>query len=354
MRRRTNRRLLSSLGVSLAVASLSVGAMALAGPASADTTGADATAAMATFAAINADRATAGLPPLTWSASLAQIALSHSAAMAQAGQLFHNPSLSTLLAGAALVGENVGVGPTVSILNTDFMNSPEHRANLLSTQFTQVGAGVVDANGIVWVTEDFVEAPPAPLSASVATAAIPAAAPTAPTPAAPAPAAPVPAAQTRPAPPSPPEPGRPATTAPVAGSSAPAPVAGPAVSTPAPVPPVATATPAPAAASSVPPATTSPAAAPTRPAVHRLAAVPTRAARPVAALGALVLLVLVGAALAYLSLPVLLAGLRRRPGAVKPALTTVNARSVAVRVRPTAVGVHARPRLSAVPAVQSL
>jgi len=349
MRRRTNRRLLSSLGVSLAVASLSVGAMALAGPASADTTGADATAAMATFAAINADRATAGLPPLTWSASLAQIALSHSAAMAQAGQLFHNPSLSTLLAGAALVGENVGVGPTVSILNTDFMNSPEHRANLLSTQFTQVGAGVVDANGIVWVTEDFVEAPPAPLSASVATAAIPAAAPTAPTPAAPAPAA-----QTRPAPPSPPEPGRPATTAPVAGTSAPAPVAGPAVSTPAPVPPVATATPAPAAASSVPPATTSPAAAPTRPAVHRLAAVPTRAARPVAALGALVLLVLVGAALAYLSLPVLLAGLRRRPGAVKPALTTVNARPVAVRVRPTAVGVHARPRLSAVPAVQSL
>src|SRR5579884_4041756 len=221
MRRRTNRRLLSSLGVSLAVASLSVGAMALAGPASADTTGADATAAMATFAAINADRATAGLPPLTWSASLAQIALSHSAAMAQAGQLFHNPSLSTLLAGAALVGENVGVGPTVSILNTDFMNSPEHRANLLSTQFTQVGAGVVDANGIVWVTEDFVEAPPAPLSASVATAAIPAAAPTAPTPAAPAPAA-----QTRPAPPPPPEPGRPPTPAPVARNRAPAPVAG--------------------------------------------------------------------------------------------------------------------------------
>jgi len=36
------------------------------------------------------------------------------------------------------------------------MNSPEHRANILDHDFTQVGVGVsVDKNGIIWVTEDF-------------------------------------------------------------------------------------------------------------------------------------------------------------------------------------------------------
>jgi hypothetical protein len=36
------------------------------------------------------------------------------------------------------------------------MQSPEHRANILDHDFTQIGVGVsVDKNGIVWVTEDF-------------------------------------------------------------------------------------------------------------------------------------------------------------------------------------------------------
>jgi hypothetical protein len=36
------------------------------------------------------------------------------------------------------------------------MHSPEHKANILDHDFTQVGVGVsVDKNGIIWVTEDF-------------------------------------------------------------------------------------------------------------------------------------------------------------------------------------------------------
>jgi hypothetical protein len=36
------------------------------------------------------------------------------------------------------------------------MNSPEHLANILDSDYTQIGVGVtVDRSGIIWVTEDF-------------------------------------------------------------------------------------------------------------------------------------------------------------------------------------------------------
>ena len=55
---------------------------------------------------------------------------------------------------AKAVGENVGEGPTVTDIHNAFMNSPEHKANILDHDFTQVGVGVsVDKNGIIWVTE---------------------------------------------------------------------------------------------------------------------------------------------------------------------------------------------------------
>src|SRR5206468_1048702 len=82
----------------------------------------------------------------------------HSQAMAAQSSLYHNPSLTTAIHNWQAVGENVGEGPDVSDIHVAFMNSPEHRANILDHDFTQVGVGVsVDHNGIVWVTEDFRE-----------------------------------------------------------------------------------------------------------------------------------------------------------------------------------------------------
>src|SRR5206468_9768196 len=105
---------------------------------------------------MNAARQANGLRPYTVSYDLTSIARGHSRTMASKGQLYHNPSLTSEVQNWQAVGENVGDGPTVGDIHTAFMNSPEHRANILDHDFTQVGVGVsVDKNGIIWVTEDF-------------------------------------------------------------------------------------------------------------------------------------------------------------------------------------------------------
>jgi hypothetical protein len=107
-------------------------------------------------AKMNAARQANGLAPYAVASDLASIARSHSAQMASSQTLYHNPSLTSQVQNWQAVGENVGEGPTVSDIHTAFMNSPEHRANILDHDFTQVGVGVVvDKNGMIWVTEDF-------------------------------------------------------------------------------------------------------------------------------------------------------------------------------------------------------
>jgi hypothetical protein len=107
-------------------------------------------------AKMNAARQAAGLRPYAVYSDLTSVARSHSQQMASQQRLYHNPNLTSDVQNWQAVGENVGEGPTVSDIHTAFMNSPEHRANILDHDFTQVGVGVsVDKNGIIWVTEDF-------------------------------------------------------------------------------------------------------------------------------------------------------------------------------------------------------
>ena len=107
-------------------------------------------------AKMNAARESAGLRPYVVASDLTSVARQHSAQMASKQELYHNPNLTTQVQNWQAVGENVGEGPTVSDIHNAFMQSPEHRANILDHDFTQVGVGVVvDKNGIIWVTEDF-------------------------------------------------------------------------------------------------------------------------------------------------------------------------------------------------------
>ena len=107
-------------------------------------------------AKVNAAREAAGLRPYSVASDLISVARAHSAQMASRQSLYHNPNLTTDVQNWQAVGENVGEGPTVSDVHVAFMNSPEHRSNILDHDFTQIGVGVtVDSNGIVWVTEDF-------------------------------------------------------------------------------------------------------------------------------------------------------------------------------------------------------
>jgi uncharacterized protein YkwD len=108
------------------------------------------------IAKINAARQSAGLRSYAVASDLTSVARSHSNQMAQRQELYHNPNLTSDVQNWQAVGENVGEGPTVDDIHQAFMNSPEHRANILDHDFTQVGVGVtVDSHGTIWVTEDF-------------------------------------------------------------------------------------------------------------------------------------------------------------------------------------------------------
>lgn len=106
-------------------------------------------------AALNEARAAQGLPALSVAGDLTSVARSHSTRMADGDNLHHNPNLGSHVSNWQKVGENVGKGPSVSSIHSAFMNSPGHRANILGSDWTQVGVGVDVRDGTVWVTQVF-------------------------------------------------------------------------------------------------------------------------------------------------------------------------------------------------------
>jgi uncharacterized protein YkwD len=113
-------------------------------------------------ALINRDRAAAGLPPLTWSKCLAPIAVSNAVRLSRQGwvQPYHTNGASLDLGChlGAQAGENVGywsAGVNDGQLNTMFMNSPDHRANILGPYQYVATAWAVGANGVAYVAVEF-------------------------------------------------------------------------------------------------------------------------------------------------------------------------------------------------------
>lgn len=201
------------------------------------------------LAHLNALRASHGLPGLVVSSDLASIASAHSQQMMQQQTIFHNPWLTSQVSNWQVLGENVGMGPSVAAIDTAFDNSPEHYANEVNSSYTQVGIGTAwDNRGYLYVTIDFRK----PMSAPAPAPRPPAPAPRPPAPQPPAPRPPAPPA----AHPAAPRPAAPAVAAPVAAApAAPVPVASPATSStsPAAPPPTAPGTTAAAAPSSISP-----------------------------------------------------------------------------------------------------
>jgi len=104
---------------------------------------------------LNSERAAHGLQPLVMRSDLTQVAQSWSEHMAATGVLSHNPELATAIDNWLAVGENVGDGPTIADLDSAFMASPKHRANVLDPTYDDVGIGTVTRNGMIWITVDF-------------------------------------------------------------------------------------------------------------------------------------------------------------------------------------------------------
>jgi murein L,D-transpeptidase YcbB/YkuD len=104
---------------------------------------------------LNAARTAHGVARLAVRAELVAVARAQSARMARRAVLYHNPHLTTEVRNFRWVGENVGYGPTSQAVHAAFMNSPLHRANILDTDYTEVGIGTTVVNGVVWVAEVF-------------------------------------------------------------------------------------------------------------------------------------------------------------------------------------------------------
>ena len=127
--------------------------VALGSPAAADA-GADASQFVALT---NQARAAQGLAPLSSDGTLAGIAASWSSHMAGAGTISHNPSLASQVSGWRMIGENVGMGPSVASIQQAFLNSPAHYHNIVTAAFSRVGVAVSYSGGTIFVTLDFMQ-----------------------------------------------------------------------------------------------------------------------------------------------------------------------------------------------------
>ncbi len=100
---------------------------------------------------VNKARIENGLPTLTWSSALTEVAIRYATEMATEGFFSHNSPrtgdvgnrLDTAGISFRLAGENLAWGPTVDRIHNGLMNSPTHRQNILNGRFRNVGVGVV-------------------------------------------------------------------------------------------------------------------------------------------------------------------------------------------------------------------
>ncbi len=111
-------------------------------------------------ASLNAVRAGVGLPALTTNSELASLSRGHAQVMADAGEIFHADPISAGYTGPwAKIGENVGIGASVSVLVDAFVASPGHYANVIDPAFTQIGVGVVWKDGALYTAHRFLQVP---------------------------------------------------------------------------------------------------------------------------------------------------------------------------------------------------
>ena len=156
------------LRVGLAATATAVAGMAVVSTAAPHAVHADATFDQVLFGLINQDRAAAGLPALRWNSQLSTIGESAPyggcgfTVAGRAQDMIQRNYFSHTICGSQNVfnvmaadgvhyssaGENIGwesgvTDPTAAAqyLNTEYMNSPEHKANILNPTFTDVGVG---------------------------------------------------------------------------------------------------------------------------------------------------------------------------------------------------------------------
>lgn len=126
----------------------------------------DEAAENAMLSMINDERTSRGLNPLKLNPGARTVARAYSKRMLAEGYFSHidndgHTPFDRLRAGNVdfgAAGENLALAPTLQRAHYGLMNSPGHRANILSSHFRAVGIGIIDAgpNGLM-VTQDFTD-----------------------------------------------------------------------------------------------------------------------------------------------------------------------------------------------------
>lgn len=109
------------------------------------------------LALTNEARSEHGKSALALNAKLSRYATRHSRAMAGKGYLFHTADLADKLKGLdwSMGGENVGVASSLTDVQAAFMASKDHRRNILQKVYDHAAIGVVESDGVIWVTVIF-------------------------------------------------------------------------------------------------------------------------------------------------------------------------------------------------------
>jgi uncharacterized protein YkwD len=109
------------------------------------------------LALTNEARSEHGRSALALNAKLSRYATKHSRAMADKGFLFHTADLVAKLKGLdwSMGGENIGVASSLDDVQAAFMASKDHRKNILQKVYDHAAIGIVESDGVIWVTVIF-------------------------------------------------------------------------------------------------------------------------------------------------------------------------------------------------------
>lgn len=109
---------------------------------------------------INSERSNRGIGSVSMNGAARGVARNWSSYMAS-HSLAHNPNFGSQLRSAGVnwqvAGENVGQGQRASQVHNLFMSSGgTHYQNIVNPEYSQVGIGVTNKNGELYITVDFV------------------------------------------------------------------------------------------------------------------------------------------------------------------------------------------------------
>lgn len=118
------------------------------------------------FQLLNADRAAHGLPALKLNMNLVRLAENYGQDMINRNYFSHyNPEgqspfdrMNRAGISYSAAGENLAINTSVTAAEKAFMNSSGHRANILNSNYTEVGIGVrTNSSGSVYVVQEFIK-----------------------------------------------------------------------------------------------------------------------------------------------------------------------------------------------------